>query len=316
MFIHRFALATALPACVLLAAGVSAQQPRITNGQVAARPASSGLSETFRAVVDAQNTVAWIAYAVPARDRDHTMCCWTSQDGSTYFSGTTSSSDPACCGLCRIEPSTGGAQRPATGSVPPAPTGSPGPVKLEGPESIVVLFRVVDRQVERIKTFSDNCTLDAGGRPVHWLEGVRPAESLALLESFAGAERERKNRISSAALQSISMHAEPSAVGTIERLARSHPVAGVRGDALFWLAQMAGQKVASTITAAIENDPDTEVKRRAVFALSQLPKNEGVPLLIQVARTNRNPAVRKQAIFWLGQSRDPRALEYFAEILK
>ena len=71
-----------------------------------------------------------------------------------------------------------------------------------------------------------------------------------------------------------------------------------------------------TITEAIEKDPDTDVKRRAVFALSQLPKSEGVPLLIDVAKKNRNAAVRKQAMFWLGQSRDPRATEFFAEILK
>jgi len=58
-----------------------------------------------------------------------------------------------------------------------------------------------------------------------------------------------------------------------------------------------------------------KVKERAVFALSQLPKDEGVPKLIDVARTNRNPVVRKQAIFWLGQSRDPRALDFFVEVL-
>ena len=58
------------------------------------------------------------------------------------------------------------------------------------------------------------------------------------------------------------------------------------------------------------------MKKRAVFALSQLPKSEGVPLLIKVARTNANPAVRKQAMFWLAQSRDPRAIDFFAEILK
>jgi hypothetical protein len=34
-----------------------------------------------------------------------------------------------------------------------------------------------------------------------------------------------------------------------------------------------------------------------------------------VAKTNQNPAVRKQAIFWLGQSKDPRALDFFAEVL-
>jgi HEAT repeat protein len=71
-----------------------------------------------------------------------------------------------------------------------------------------------------------------------------------------------------------------------------------------------------TITAAIENDPDTEVKKKAVFALSQLPRDQGVPLLIQQARTNKNAAVRKQAMFWLGQSKDPRALKFFEEILR
>ena len=90
----------------------------------------------------------------------------------------------------------------------------------------------------------------------------------------------------------------------------------MRGEAIFWLGQKAGSKAAAAITERIEQDPDTEVKKSAVFALSQLPKSEGVPLLIQVARTNANPAVRKQAMFWLGQSKDPRALDFFAEILK
>jgi len=57
------------------------------------------------------------------------------------------------------------------------------------------------------------------------------------------------------------------------------------------------------------------VKKKAVFALSQLPKDEGVPRLMEVARSNRNPEVRKQAMFWLGQTKDPRAVKFFEEIL-
>jgi HEAT repeat protein len=111
------------------------------------------------------------------------------------------------------------------------------------------------------------------------------------------------------------MHRDPSADTTLIRLAREDSSAHVRGEAIFWVAQRAGQRAAPEITAAIERDPDTEVKKRAVFALSQLPRDEGVPLLIQVARTNKNPVVRKQAMFWLGQSKDPRALDFFAEVL-
>ena len=46
-----------------------------------------------------------------------------------------------------------------------------------------------------------------------------------------------------------------------------------------------------------------------------MPKDEGVPKLIEVAQSNRNAEVRKQAMFWLGQSNDPRALQFFEKVL-
>jgi hypothetical protein len=98
-------------------------------------------------------------------------------------------------------------------------------------------------------------------------------------------------------------------------LARNDRSPKVRGQALFWLGQKAGQKAVGVITSAIDNDPERDVKRRAVAALRQLPNGEGIPLLIQLARTNRDPDVRKQAMTWLGQSRDPRALAFFEQVL-
>jgi HEAT repeat protein len=89
----------------------------------------------------------------------------------------------------------------------------------------------------------------------------------------------------------------------------------VRGQALFWLAQEAGDRAAEAIQDAIEDDPDTEVKEAAVFALTQMPSDEGIPELIRVAKTNRNPEVRKKAVFWLGQSRDPRAVDFIEDLL-
>jgi hypothetical protein len=108
--------------------------------------------------------------------------------------------------------------------------------------------------------------------------------------------------------------AKPAATTIIE-LARTDSSTHVRGQALFWLSQKAGQKAATAIEDAIENDPETEVKKKAVFALSQLPKDDGVPRWIDVARKNRNKEVRKDAMFWLGQSGDPRALAFFEEVL-
>jgi HEAT repeat protein len=366
------AMTVSVAACVALATLVAAQQPRIANGQVSNRAAGT-LAQTFRSIVAAQTDVAWIGYSVPVKDRDQVMCCWSTGDSS--ISGSMRAGDAPCCGSCRMEPGAAGEAAPRSS----APS-TQGPVKLEGPERMMVLFRIADKQVERVRVYSEDCALDAGGRPVTWLDEVQPADSVALLESLVSAETERKSRITSAALHAIAQHAEPSAGATLERLAtrhatpsvrgdalfwlaqrgdpgapgiivnaidkdpaadvrkravfalsqlrnnqgvdalirvgRSHADANVRGEAIFWLGQKAGAKAAGAITEAIEKDPETEVKRRAVFALSQLPKSEGVPLLIDIARKNANPVVRKQAIFWLGQSKDPRAIEFFAEILK
>jgi len=267
----------------LLALSRLAAQPRVTNASLQTRSAAAGLEKEFRALVDGAATPAWIGYAVPIVAGEHRMCCW--------------SHEPC---TCTLEGSRGDSQ-----------TFSTSPVKLEGPRNMLVLFRAEQKKVGKIRTFTEDCPLDAGGLPFYWLSDVRPAESVKLLASFLTAA---ENRTRDGAVTALAFHAAPEALETLIGAARNDLSSRVRGQALFWLAQRAGQKVASTITEAIEQDPDTEVKKRAVFALSQI-KEDGVPLLIQVARANRNPAVRKQAIFWLGQSHDSRALSFFEEIL-
>jgi HEAT repeat protein len=59
------------------------------------------------------------------------------------------------------------------------------------------------------------------------------------------------------------------------------------------------------------------VREQAIFALSQIRGGEGVPLLVSIARdTRRDPEQRRKAVFWLGQSKDPRAMEFLEEILR
>ncbi|MGH9349266.1 MAG: HEAT repeat domain-containing protein [Vicinamibacterales bacterium] len=187
--------------------------------------------------------------------------------------------------------------------------------RLEPADTLFVFLRVANRRLERVRMFNDGCPIDAGNRPVTWLRNVEPADSLTLLTRLA-ADRTAGTRVSKGALAALAQHAGPAAAQPLLRLARQSPDAKLRGDALFWLAQRAGREAADAITGAIANDPETAVKKRAVFALSQLPPGEGIPKLIDVARTHRNPAVRKQAMFWLGQSKDPRALAFFEEVLK
>jgi hypothetical protein len=368
------------------AAAPAAAQVRIDNAKLQRHSAAAGLDRTFKALVTIQADPFWIGYAGPVVDGDRIMCCFGS--GTTWIEGTVFVRDgeAACCGSCRLEPETG-----VTFSSSGGGAGSLGVVRLEG-DRFTIFFRIVGGRIDRVRTFSEQCGLDAGGRVVHWIDDVRPAESVALLESlimgtvtFSRSSSGEKvtvpeNRVTDGAIGAIALHDDPAADAALDRLvARDRPEfirkkaafwmgqargrrgfetlrrlvaddpsltfrksavfalsqsreaeavpalialakrdesATIRGEALFWLAQKAGQKAAEAITEAIEQDPETEVKKKAVFALSQLPKDEGVPLLIRIARTNRNAAVRKQAIFWLGQSRDPRALVFFEEILK
>ena len=438
-------VASSLLVAVVLAVAVAARQPHITNARINAQAAGTPFAQSFRSLVSSQPDLSWVGYAVPVSDRERTMCCFSSGSGTTYVSGSVVMSDSSqCCGACRLEPGLSESTTISSSTLLPTTETRGRPIKLEGSDRMVVLFRIADRKVDRIRVFSEDCQLDAGGRTVQWLENVRSADSVALLESFTAPDPDGRTRLLDGAITAIALHAGPAADASLDRLiapaqpdavrkkvtfwlgnargrhgfdvlrrvmrddpsvevrksaifglsqskvpetfdtlasaartdtdarirsealfwlaqkgdarapkviadalekdpspdvrkkaifaltqlkdesavpslfqiARSHADPATRGEAIFWLGQKAGKKAADAITERIDQDPDTEVKKRAVFALSQLPKDEGVPLLIKVARTHTNPAVRKQAMFWLGQSKDARALDFFAEILK
>lgn len=264
-------------ALLTLSLPVAAQTPRLSNGRLENHTVSAGLAKDLPALAARLTEPTWIGYAVPMIDGDRHMCDFWNDN----FRNTVSTA----------------------------------PVLLEPADFFFVLYRVEGGQVSRIRSYSAECPLDAGGKAVHWFTNVSAADSLSYLKTFV-APSSATNRLVDSAVTAIAMHEGQAALDSLVGLARDHASTKVRGSALFWLAQRAGQKAVGTITAVIDNDPDTEVKKKAVFALSQLPRDEGVPLLIQQARTNKNPAVRKQAMFWLGQSKDPRALRFFEEILR
>jgi len=148
-----------------------------------------------------------------------------------------------------------------------------------------------------------------------WLGNTRGAHGVATLKRMLASDPDEKVR--EKVVFALSQSKEPEGVALVIDAARNDRDPKVRGQALFWLAQKAGNKQAAEVIGhAATTDPNQAVKERAVFALSQLPKDQGIPLLIALARDNADPAVRKKAVFWLGQSKDPRALEFFAEVLK
>ena len=146
-----------------------------------------------------------------------------------------------------------------------------------------------------------------------WLGASRGASGARVVEQLARSDADESFRQHLTFVLSLTGE---SGVTTLIDLARHDSSAGVRGQALFWLAQKAGQRATATLSRAVEDDPDREVRKRAVFAISQLPHDDAVPKLIDLARTHRDPEVRTQAMFWLGQSGDPRAVSFFESVLK
>lgn len=334
-----------------------AQQPRLQNAKLETRSAAAGLEQTFRSIVSSQSDPAWIGYAVPIVPGERQMCCFNGSE---------------CCSGCRLETASGESNTVQM-------TGA-GTVQLEGPAHMFVLYRVEQKQVGKLRTFTPDCAIDGGGLPFFWLTDVKPAESITLLETMIKMDIGGRPRLANTAVSAIAMHRdaaadaaldrcvaptqteevrrqaafwlgnargrhgfevlnrlvredpsdrvrehaifaltqskEPEAMNAIVRAAHDDANARVRGQALFWLAQRASAQISTAaIQQAIANDPETEVKKRAVFALTQIPHGDGVPMLIEVARTNKNAVVRKQAMFWLGQSKDPRALKFFEDVL-
>jgi hypothetical protein len=192
-------------------------------------------------------------------------------------------------------------------------------VMLEPATELTILVRVENARIERVQAVTPDCEIDAGGLPMLWLEGVSAPQSAAWLTAqitSAATSGQRDLKIANASLGALIWHPGDGPIDTVVALARDDGRTAVRSQALFWLSQRAGQQAIGAIQHAVDNDPETEVKRKAVFALSQLPKDEGIPLLIEIARSHRNREVRKQAMFWLGQSKDPRAVSFFEQVLK
>ena len=89
---------------------------------------------------------------------------------------------------------------------------------------------------------------------------------------------------------------------------------GVRGQAVFWLAQT-GATVAD-LRAIYDGTDDREIKEQVLFGYSQMDGPESVDALMEVARSDPDRELRGNAVFWLGQSDDPRVPEFLMEIIR
>jgi hypothetical protein len=183
-----------------------------------------------------------------------------------------------------------------------------GVVHLEPPDSAIVMFRVENNQVGRIRTISPYCEIDAGDVPVHWLTEVQPAQSVALLSTFA-TEREG---FSSSALHAIGMHADASADQTLEKFLAANQPESVRRRAISYVGQRPGGL--DTLKKAIASDPDSRVREQAVSSLANSRQPEALDLLVTIAKSDNDSRLRTQAVSGLGRKSGAKIVATLAGI--
>ena len=265
-------------AALVIAPVLLGQQPHVENARLETRQVSGGLDATMRAILNAQSSPAWIGYAEPIVPGDRQMCCWNDSVRG-----------------CFLEPHT---------NAQPIAASANQTVKLEGPTHLVVLYRIEDHRIGKIRAFSPECELDAGGLPLIWLTGVNSPDSIQYLSSVAkdtaAATRDQLHR-AGAAVSAIALHADASADRVLDELAAPAQPDQVRRQAIFWMGSARGKRGFETLSRIVQQDSSDKIREHAVFALTQSKEPEAMNVVVRVAHDDKSPRVRGQALFWLAQ---------------
>jgi HEAT repeat protein len=267
----------------------AAEMPRIENAKVETQAVISSLAATFRELAGKADKPEWVGYGVAEIAGERNVCC------GNY-------SDSGGCGTCRLEKehSDGGATTSAQGAV-----------KLEGARQLVVLFRLEAKEVTRIRVASQDCTLDAGALPFVWLTGVKPAESVALLETYVRAADfadHGDHGLGHGALTAIALHADPAADRAFESFVKPDQREGLRKQAAFWLGAARGKTGLLALQHMAETDASSDVRAHVTFALSVSHESGAVEDMIRMAHDDTSSHVRGQALFWLAQKAGKKAV--------
>jgi HEAT repeat protein len=269
----------------MFASAASAQEARISNATLQTRSAASGLEPAIRLVLAAQAAPAWIGYSVPIVAGSHYSCC---NHGDN------------CCGGCSLESKSGVNMSNADESRS---------TKLEGAARLLVLLRVEQNVIGKVRSFTDDCALDAGGLPVYWLTDVQPPQSVAFLTARMNQPddpRDTRKRRSSV-MAAIALHADESADRALEGFLSVGRPEETRKQAAFWIATARGRHGYEVLRRMVKEDASDAFREHAVFALTQSTEPEAIDTLIRVARDDRSARVRGQALFWLANKAGKKA---------
>ena len=252
--------------CVLAAALPLMAQPKLLiNAKVDTKSAASGLEGAYKSLLAAQSQPAWIAWEVPSVP-SASLGCEFVRDG---YSGTA------------------------------------GVIHLEPPDHAIILFRVEANKMDKLRSLSPFCEIDAGGLPVHWLSDVSPAQSVALLATLVPQrELERNGSVSA-----IALHADTSADPVLDKLVAPNQPEWLRKETASLIGSRRGKHGVEVLKNLIANDQSLVVKQSAISALANSKEPEALTLLIATARSDKDSKLRSQAIGTLARKPGPQVLD-------
>ena len=282
------ALGAGFLAVAVVPVASAAPPPRLVHARVESRAAASGLESAVRDWAKAQVEPAWLGYEVAAAGH-HEMCCFDSFDDAGAAQGG---------GGCRIE------QHGSFGSRGPGEG-----LALVDDETAIVLLRAEQGRIGRLRVVSRGCGIDAGGRALTWIDGVKAAESLRVLAALVDARGDENGHDSRAegALMAIAVHAGPEADDVLDRFVEPSSPVRLRKQAAFWMGNLRGRRGYEALRRLVRKDPSDDVRAHTVFALSQSDVPEALDEMLRVAREDASTHVRGQALFWLGQKAGRKA---------
>jgi len=261
--------------------------PVIDNTDLTTRALTGSLKSTLDDIVDRAEDPVWIGYTVPMIPGVD-MCCGDSRRRHC---------------LCKLERENNTYQNHYDDE---------DERDMHVARDMFVLFRAEDNEIERIRSYSENCELDAGGVPVVWLTGVSPTESIALLKGFAlskqGSRRQRE-RIRDRAVSTIAMHDAPGVLDVLEGFVDESQPEDLRENSVFWIGNHGGERAVRILDDLLENDPDPDVREKAIFALTLPDEPEAIDAIIRAARHDRDSDVRSNALFWLANKAGEKAMD-------
>jgi HEAT repeat protein len=249
---------------IFAALTVSAQQPEIVHGQLSSQTATQGVA-TALSSLKKQQAPAWLGYSVPAID--------------TFSSGGEDNR------VSYLEPA-----KDASGH-------NIGNYKKQSYDHVVILLRVVDGAIDKLRIDNPDRQIDAGGDAFTWLNAVDPEDSIRFLTNLAQKSQDRKLRDSY--ILAISLHQSSAATKALADLTAPANGKDLREKAAFWLASQRGHDGLVVIERLTHEDTDPTFREKLTFDLTLSREPAALDDLVRMAHNDASPEVRKKAQFWM-----------------